>query len=169
MSDISIITSTPQGDAMDLIAHLLCESPIEIAFLRALVLEATDRRITTAIVLNKAAENAYLVTRDFAEGCLLEIHCQPPTMRMRFDFALAISTDADFSGVLVVECDGHEFHERTKDQAIRDRARDRTVQKRGGAMFRFTGREIYRDALGCATQSLEFLLGKVSPPANTGA
>lgn len=39
----------------------------------------------------------------------------------------------------VIECDGHEFHERTKRQAARDRSRDRAIQAFGYRIFRFTG------------------------------
>jgi hypothetical protein len=53
---------------------------------------------------------------------------------------------------LIVECDGHEFHERTKEQAARDRARDREFQANGYEVFRFTGSEIWRDPMKCAEQ-----------------
>lgn len=56
---------------------------------------------------------------------------------------------------LLVECDGHDFHERTKEQAARDRARDRELQSAGYMVFRFTGAEIWRDPVGCAVQTLE--------------
>ena len=53
---------------------------------------------------------------------------------------------------LIVECDGHDFHERTKEQAARDRDRDRQAQLAGIEIFRFTGSELWRDPLGCAEQ-----------------
>ncbi|CAB4949674.1 unannotated protein [freshwater metagenome] len=53
---------------------------------------------------------------------------------------------------LIVECDGHAFHERTKEQAARDRSRDREFQLRGYTVLRFTGSEIHNDPLGCARQ-----------------
>ena len=53
---------------------------------------------------------------------------------------------------LIVECDGHDFHERTKEQAARDRDRDRQAQLAGIEIFRFTGSELWRDPLGCADQ-----------------
>lgn len=52
----------------------------------------------------------------------------------------------------VIECDGHEFHERTKEQATRDRSRDRRLQDDGHRVFRFTGSEIYRNPLDCARE-----------------
>ncbi len=58
---------------------------------------------------------------------------------------------------LIVECDGHDFHERTKEQAAKDRARDREVQKAGFEIFRFTGSEIWKDPIGCAKQITDWV------------
>ena len=55
-------------------------------------------------------------------------------------------------GPLVVEVDRHEFHERTKFQAARDRQRDRAMIAEGFRVIRFTGQEIYRDVEGCAEE-----------------
>jgi hypothetical protein len=57
---------------------------------------------------------------------------------------------------LVVECDGHDFHERTKEQAARDRSRDREGQLAGFTVFRFTGSELWRDAWGCAGKVIDW-------------
>jgi hypothetical protein len=51
---------------------------------------------------------------------------------------------------IIIECDGHDFHERTKAQAARDKKRDRILQSIGYNVFRFTGSEIYNDAITCA-------------------
>jgi hypothetical protein len=53
---------------------------------------------------------------------------------------------------VIVECDGHDFHERTKEQAAKDRSRDRRMQAEGYKVFRFTGAEIWADAVGCARE-----------------
>jgi very-short-patch-repair endonuclease len=53
---------------------------------------------------------------------------------------------------LIVECDGHDYHERTKEQAARDRSKDRTATLNGRDFLRFTGSEIWRDPWGCAAQ-----------------
>jgi very-short-patch-repair endonuclease len=57
---------------------------------------------------------------------------------------------------LIVECDGHDFHERTKEQASKDRGRDRSIQLDGYEVFRFTGSELWRDPIGCANQVIEW-------------
>lgn len=59
--------------------------------------------------------------------------------------------------LVIVECDGHEFHERTAEQAERDRSRDRAFQAAGHVVFRFTGRELWRDPFACAEQVDSFL------------
>lgn len=58
----------------------------------------------------------------------------------------------------VIECDGHDFHERTKEQARHDRRRDREVQGFGLPILRFTGSEIYADAVACGHQILKFFI-----------
>lgn len=57
---------------------------------------------------------------------------------------------------LVVECDGHNFHERTKQQAARDRARDRAMVLNDKTVFRFTGSELWKDSWGCAGQVFDW-------------
>jgi len=58
---------------------------------------------------------------------------------------------------LIVECDGHDFHERTKEQAARDRARDRLAQYEGLPVLRFTGSEIWNDPMAVAEEVLAFM------------
>lgn len=59
---------------------------------------------------------------------------------------------------LIVECDGHDYHERTKKQAARDRRRDRVAALDGYDSFRFTGSELWSDPFGCADHVLEWSL-----------
>lgn len=63
---------------------------------------------------------------------------------------------AGYPARLIVECDGHEFHERTKKQAERDRSRDRAYQLRGYTVLRFTGSEIWRNPCACVEQILDW-------------
>lgn len=58
---------------------------------------------------------------------------------------------------IFIECDGHDFHERTKEQAERDRRKDRLFQEAGIPILRFTGREIFRDPMQCVTQITDFI------------
>ncbi len=63
---------------------------------------------------------------------------------------------------LVVEVDGHDFHERTKEQAQRDRSRDRTLTAAGYTVFRFTGSELFRDMDKSINEVYAFLIQRVS-------
>lgn len=58
---------------------------------------------------------------------------------------------------VIIECDGHDYHERTKEQAEHDRSRDRYMQANDFRVFRFTGRELYRDPMKCAEEVDDFL------------
>jgi very-short-patch-repair endonuclease len=77
--------------------------------------------------------------------------CQIPVGKYRADFLFRCCYGADFR-LLVVECDGHDYHERTKEQAARDRSRDRAMTLSDIKVLRFTGSEIHRDPAGCAEQ-----------------
>jgi len=71
----------------------------------------------------------------------------------RIDFALIGNRPNDnFRKMMFIECDGHDFHERTKDQAARDRKKDRDIQIAGVPLLRFTGSEIFRDPFECVVQ-----------------
>jgi very-short-patch-repair endonuclease len=59
---------------------------------------------------------------------------------------------------MVIECDGHDFHERTKQQASRDRERDRNLQSFGFLVFRYTGRDIWSDVFSCASEAIGALI-----------
>ncbi len=58
---------------------------------------------------------------------------------------------------IFIECDGHDFHERTKEQAEHDRSRDRMMQEYAIPILRFTGREIHRSPQKCASSVLNFV------------
>lgn len=91
------------------------------------------------------------------------IMMQVPVGKYRVDFLLYHMT-AECEDVstwvkvpLVIECDGHDFHERTKEQAKRDRSRDREMATAGLHVTRFTGSEIWRDPMACFCQAENLL------------
>jgi very-short-patch-repair endonuclease len=43
---------------------------------------------------------------------------------------------------IVIECDGHDYHDRTPEQATRDKRRDRELVSMGYIVLRYTGSEI---------------------------
>jgi hypothetical protein len=85
----------------------------------------------------------------------------------RIDLVASLSLDAEIDrnapmpceAVILVECDGHEWHERTPQQAAKDRARDREILLKSGLpVVRFTGSEIVRDPDGCAKEVVDLAL-----------
>lgn len=79
--------------------------------------------------------------------------------RMRVDFVVmaADQVTKPLRSMAAIECDGHEFHERTKEQAARDRRRDRALTAANIPFFRFTGSEIWKDAHACMLEIENFL------------
>lgn len=75
----------------------------------------------------------------------------------RVDFLFGRGDQPELGDCVVVECDGHDFHDRTPEQAARDKARDRFLNLHVKAVLRFTGREIYRDVSGCCIEALNVL------------
>jgi very-short-patch-repair endonuclease len=65
----------------------------------------------------------------------------------RLDFAIEPTWNQ-----VAIEVDGHEFHERTKEQAARDKSRDRALQAAGWRVLRFTGSEVWNDPRRCAQE-----------------
>lgn len=78
--------------------------------------------------------------------------------RHRVDFLLAVSRAGyEPPFIVAIECDGHEFHEKTKKQAARDKARDRAIMAHGVQVHRFTGSEIWNAAGECALSILNLM------------
>lgn len=73
------------------------------------------------------------------------------------DFGLVVAVSNHEHLTVVVECDGHDFHEKTKEQVAYDKARDRFFTSKGIRVFRFSGSEIWRDAGACADEVLRFM------------
>jgi len=98
---------------------------------------------------------------DLPEG--MSMIFQAPVLTYRIDFMLMVKARDGSGAALAVECDGHDFHERTKEQAAHDRSRDRAIMLAGIRVVRFTGSEIFKDVLGCAEEALQHL-GSIQYP-----
>lgn len=82
---------------------------------------------------------------------MVAIYSDVAILSYRVDFLICID-DNGSEGWLAVECDGHDFHDRTKQQAASDRSRDRELLIVGIPTIRFTGSEIHHDADRCANE-----------------
>lgn len=60
---------------------------------------------------------------------------------------------------LVVEIDGHDFHEKTRNQVAKDKARERAIVKAGYTVLRFTGSEVVRNPRKCVEEVAAVVAG----------
>lgn len=131
-----------------------CESPIEELFLAALYADHTLS--PTPIHFMASAE---LPANPYFDQAVF-VFAQVPFGAYRVDFAIldaSLPTSMGKPRLLVVECDGHDFHERTKEQARRDKQRDRFLVSKGCRVLRFTGSEIWADPEKCADEVIDHL------------
>lgn len=151
-------------------ALFLCESPIEARFLLALICSCALNDLTIWI-LNDEELPMYSSSSGGHGDMVLHIKPQQEIGHHRVDFALELTSTETFHQVakmmgeappkylpeqvsikLAVECDGHAFHEKTAEQAMRDKGRDRDLLNDGYPVMRFTGAEIFAAPLKCAYQ-----------------
>ena len=57
----------------------------------------------------------------------------------------------------VIECDGHDFHEKTKEQVARGKRRDRDLISMGYDVIHFSGSEIWHDVDACSQYICDFI------------
>lgn len=57
----------------------------------------------------------------------------------------------------VIEIDGHEWHEKNKEQAKADKEKDRTYLKNNFIPIRFTGSEVYHNVDNCIREVFEIM------------
>lgn len=119
------------------------DSPIEYHLLMAMAVgHSMKSKGFQPIVLNAGS----LPYRDVS---CIQIIPQFKVAIFRMDFALV-----QYNGTLLhricVECDGHEFHEKTPEQAAHDKRKDRELMMAGWPVLRFTGSEIAAGGESCA-------------------
>ena len=76
------------------------------------------------------------------------------------DFYLSLVGDCepyDDAIMVDVEIDGRDFHEKTKEQAARDKSRDRALTAAGYSVVRFTGAEVYADSAACVAEAISIV------------
>lgn len=129
---------------------LRCQSPIEVKLVAELMLINAAGRFVV--------EPGDKFLSDDGKLNRIEIEAQVVIDKYTADFVLTVFHQGKPGLRMVVECDGHDYHERTKEQAAHDKARDRFMTSQGYVVFRFTGSEIHRDARKCADEIRDFIL-----------
>lgn len=80
--------------------------------------------------------------------------------RVDFEVALIHWEKSQTIRRAVVECDGHEFHDRSEPERRYEKQRDRYLQSLGYRIFHFTGKEIKDDPVSTVSEVLAFLTGE---------
>lgn len=142
-----------ENEVEEIIGYLeeVVESPIEMALATALVtfwrIRVENRIISMPIAVVYA--DVFDQTHRYPGAVLVP---QMKYKNERYDFVLYCP---GIECPIVIECDGHDFHEKTKAQARKDRSRDRAIQIRDARILRFTGSEIWESAIQCAEQIVD--------------
>jgi very-short-patch-repair endonuclease len=127
-----------------------CDSVIEKDMAQALI-DNADLCATGAPTV--------LTARETIEGPgKLLIASQHVLGRFRADFALMMEGGRK----VIIECDGIEWHDRTNQQFISERQRERDILILGWPVMRFTGAELMRDPDACAADVAAYLCGGAS-------
>ena len=113
-----------------------CESPIEIMLAMAF----------DFITFTRACPiNDYYIERQE------NINTQSRNYRADFVFH-----DLTSNVQIVVECDGHDFHEKTKEQVKRNNERDYDLKMSGYEVIHFSGSEVFESPLNCAYKVFKY-------------
>lgn len=117
-----------------------CESPIEQLM---------------SIALNKQADKILpMFTPDFFVGSQSLV--KTSNKEYRVDFLIRVLYSERIYE-FVVECDGHEFHEKTKEQVKKDKKRERDLISEGYTVIRFSGSEIVENPRLCAREVINLI------------
>jgi very-short-patch-repair endonuclease len=118
----------------------ITESPIETFFAAkfALALKALCKQLDWEFSVG-------------SEPADIMLHPQYPLERFRYDFAVRSKGRA--KPLLLIECDGKDFHSSPEQQA-NDKLKDDAASNAEIRLIRFSGSEIHQDADRCVTSAL---------------
>jgi very-short-patch-repair endonuclease len=153
---IDVHTATMRNrytDELELLLEL-CESPIEKIFGAALL---HDLLACPEFKFTFIENQSDWVPHGVDDNVLF---AQYKIGRYRVDFFVYFEMK-DGPIKIAIECDGHDYHERTKEQARNDRSKDRWFQSHGYRILRFTGSEIWKDPVECAEQVLKLIWNRL--------
>lgn len=85
---------------------------------------------------------------DFVTGI---INCPTDSIYYRREEDIATNVKEPLLGV---EIDGHQWHEKTKAQAQRDKERERFLVAHGWKILRFTGSEVFNNPRKCVEETI---------------
>jgi very-short-patch-repair endonuclease len=149
------------------------ESPIERMLNSALVISRIERNLSDGepqIWKDKSIGSKAKWDFECSEG--LSVDPQRKVGKFRVDFTVSYHCHAwpntkgqpgdnailDGGKTIIIECDGHEWHERTEKERRYEKQRDRFLQSKGYEVFHYTGKEITDDPFKVADEILDYLM-----------
>ena len=78
--------------------------------------------------------------------------------KYRLDFYFIVKYKNQETKYYGIECDGHEFHQKTKEQVEYDNQRQRDLQSEGIEIIRFSGSEIWKQPQKCVEEVKKIIL-----------
>ena len=124
-----------------------CESPIEQ--LLAIEMERVGLK-------NINLYNPYIDIIDIEKQ--IDIKCGKN--KYRVDFQIPVIYKNQENIMFVIECDGYEFHQKTKQQVEYDNKRQRDLQEAGYEIIKFSGTEIWHRPYRCACEIKNIILSR---------
>lgn len=130
-----------------------CESPIE---------QMLSIELERANISRIEEYNPFITVSPIYKN--YNIECEDAKYRVDFMFMVGYVNQGE-KGLnevvkFVIECDGHEFHQKTKEQVEYDNCRQRALQKAGYEVIRFSGTEIWHKPYKCALEVKNLILSK---------
>lgn len=119
-----------------------CESPIEKIMMLALVIH------------KKVYANKSII---YEIDPQIDIDNYRVDCRIRAMLLVGIRDCREIDKEIIVECDGHEFHEKTKEQVIKNNNRDYDLKTKGYEVLHFSGSEIFNTPMKCAEKVFEYI------------
>lgn len=74
---------------------------------------------------------------------------------IRYDEMCNPNFKKDFN--LIIECDGYDFHQKTKKQVEYDNNREYDLKLQGYQILRFSGSEIYNEPMKCIEKVIKYI------------
>lgn len=149
--DLEVRNADGRFDEMMRFKDILCIIPEEVQLCQS--------------PIEKTLYCAILFLRDLGQyKRFSHLYCVEPQYKIRtekqnriMDFAI-IDADTDDQDIVVfIECDGFDYHAKTKEQFTYTQQKDRELKTMGYNVLHFTGTEIYTNPLKCADEVWKFV------------
>ena len=86
-----------------------------------------------------------------------EIEANGKSYRIDFLYQEDYEEDIEHPFRLAIECDGHDYHEKTKEQVIKRNKRDMDLKMAGYDVLHYSGSQIFKKPMGCVIDIFDYI------------